>query len=85
MISIKRYIRGILRWIFLSTNFSEKAVKRISVWYQTNKDLSDIIVTASPEFLVEAIIGRMIKVKVIGTLMRKEDGNAVKACISRET
>lgn len=57
--------------------FSEKAVKRISIWYQRKKDSSDIIVTASPEFLVEAVIGRMIKVKVIGTLMRKEDGKII--------
>lgn len=54
-------------------DFWKKKIKNIKPWYLEQKDKSDVIISASPEFLLKPL-EKKLKVKVIATKVNKKTG-----------
>ena len=59
-------------------NFWNKEIKNINIWYTNQKQVDDVIISASPKFLIENALKRINpKAFVIATNMNKENGKIV--------
>lgn len=79
-----RYLNGVNDVEKKISDFWDKKISRIQEWYQQKDHSTDVIVTASPEFLISPV-AEQFKVELIGTKMDSNTGKITgKNCYGEE-